>query len=103
MNDKSFVFKFFIGGREMVFEDLFRALRQYCGGHVLDVGEWDFYLTAKRKKQSPLPGQLKTALKQKSRPSTMKNLPLRRKTAVIRNLKTIVLIPCLISRCLNMS
>lgn len=28
---------------------MFAALRQYCKGDVLDVGGWDFYLTAKKK------------------------------------------------------
>lgn len=29
---------------------MFKALKHYCKGDVLDVGGWDFYLTAKKKK-----------------------------------------------------
>jgi SAM-dependent methyltransferase len=36
-------------GRDLCYREMFRALRQYCGGDVLDVGGWDFFLTAKRK------------------------------------------------------
>jgi SAM-dependent methyltransferase len=35
--------------RDLRSRALFEALRRYSGGDVLDVGGWDFYLTARRK------------------------------------------------------
>jgi SAM-dependent methyltransferase len=36
--------------RDMRYAAMFRALRKHCRGLVLDVGGWDFFLTARRKK-----------------------------------------------------
>jgi len=35
--------------RDLRSRDMFRALRAHCRGRVLDVGGWDFFLTARRK------------------------------------------------------
>ena len=36
--------------RNLRSREMFKALKQYCKGDVLDVGGWDFYLTVKKKK-----------------------------------------------------
>ncbi len=35
--------------RDILAREMFRMMRQYCRGDVLDVGGWDFYLLAKRR------------------------------------------------------
>ena len=46
---KSWLLRLLYIARDLRSGEVFRALRRYCIGHVLDVGGWDFYLTAKRK------------------------------------------------------
>ncbi len=35
--------------RDLRYRAMFSTLRRYCGGHVLDVGGWDFFLRARAK------------------------------------------------------
>lgn len=50
LTQKSLTVKFLYLARNLCSKELFRALKRYCNGDVLDVGGWDFYLTAKSKK-----------------------------------------------------
>lgn len=50
MLNKSLVWKFIYWARDIRSREIFEALRSHCHGDVLDVGGWDFYLTAKKKK-----------------------------------------------------
>jgi SAM-dependent methyltransferase len=50
MAEKSLMVKFLYWMRNLRSREMFRALKQYCKGNVLDVGGWDFYVTAKKKK-----------------------------------------------------
>jgi SAM-dependent methyltransferase len=46
---KTFISKALYSIRDLRSGTLFRALRRHCRGSVLDVGGWDFYVTALRK------------------------------------------------------
>lgn len=50
MTQKAFINKLLYIARNFRSKEIFRALKQYCRGDVLDVGGWDFYLTAKKEK-----------------------------------------------------
>lgn len=50
MVKKSLILRFLYWGRNLRSKELFKVLKQYCSGDILDVGGWDFFLTAKRKK-----------------------------------------------------
>jgi len=47
---KTFIIRALYWIRDLRSGALFRALRQHCRGSVLDVGGWDFYLTALKKR-----------------------------------------------------
>lgn len=47
---KTFLSRLFYLARDIRSRKMFVALKKYCNGKVLDVGGWDFYLTAKNKK-----------------------------------------------------
>ena len=49
MSRKSLLVRLLYFARDLRSRKLFEAIRSYCRGDVLDVGGWDFYLTAKRK------------------------------------------------------
>lgn len=49
MKPKSLVLRLLYLARDLRSRDVFRALREHCRGDVLDVGGWDFFVTAKRK------------------------------------------------------
>lgn len=70
MAKKSLLGKLFYIARDLRSSAMFKAMRKYCHGAVLDVGGWDFYLSAIRKgipfgswtviepgEQKPLPGK----------------------------------------------
>jgi SAM-dependent methyltransferase len=46
---KPFLLRLLYIARDLRSKEVFRALRQYSRGQLLDVGGWDFFLTAKRK------------------------------------------------------
>ncbi len=48
MLNKSLIWKFIYWSRDLRSKEVFHALKKYCHGDVLDVGGWDFYLTAKK-------------------------------------------------------
>ena len=48
MAQKSIIIKILYLARNLRSKEMFKALKRYCGGNVLDVGGWDFYLTAQR-------------------------------------------------------
>jgi len=48
--NKSVIWKFIYWARDIRSKKVFNALEKYCSGDILDVGGWDFYLTAKKKK-----------------------------------------------------
>jgi len=50
MIKKSFLSRAIYFLRNKRSKELFRALATYCSGNVLDVGGWDFYLEAKKRK-----------------------------------------------------
>lgn len=50
MSQKSLMVQILYWLRNLRSQEMFRALKLYCKGDVLDVGGWDFYLTAKKKK-----------------------------------------------------
>lgn len=50
MKRKTFIIRALYWIRDLRSGALFRALRQHCRGSVLDVGGWDFYLTALKKR-----------------------------------------------------
>ena len=52
MINKSLIWKLIYWTRDLRSRELFDALKNYCHGNVLDVGGWDFYLTAKKKNPS---------------------------------------------------
>lgn len=47
--ERSLFYRFLRIPRDILARDMFRAIRQYCSGHVLDVGGWDFFLTLRKK------------------------------------------------------
>lgn len=47
--ERTLFYRFLRLPRDILARDMFRAVRQYCKGNVLDVGGWDFFLTLKRK------------------------------------------------------
>lgn len=49
MKRKSRVVRLLYLARDFFSRDLYTKLRHYCAGDVLDVGGWDFYLTAKKR------------------------------------------------------
>jgi len=49
MQRKSFVNRLLYLARDLRSGQLYTTLSRFCHGNVLDVGGWDFYLTAKRK------------------------------------------------------
>jgi len=50
ISNKSFNSRILYAIRNFRSKQLFNALKQYCYGDVLDIGGWDFFLTAKKKK-----------------------------------------------------
>jgi len=48
MKPKSLLLRLLYVARDLRSRAVFRALRQHCRGEVLDVGGWDFFLTATR-------------------------------------------------------
>ena len=50
MLQKSLVWKFIYWARDLRSSKVFKALKNYCIGDVLDIGGWDFYLTAKKRR-----------------------------------------------------
>ncbi len=49
MARKSLIGRVFYLARDVMWRRMYPVLRTYSHGHVLDVGGWDFFLTAKRK------------------------------------------------------
>ena len=50
MKRKSVILRALYKARDFRSKALFDALRKHCRGHVLDVGGWDFYLTAREER-----------------------------------------------------
>lgn len=46
---KNFMFRILYFLRDLQSRAVFRVLHEFCKGEVLDIGGWDFYLTAKKK------------------------------------------------------
>jgi SAM-dependent methyltransferase len=47
--ERTFFYQFLRLPRDLLARDMFRAIKQYTHGKVLDVGGWDFFLTLKKK------------------------------------------------------
>jgi len=47
---KTLMLKLLYTARDFRSKELFKSLKEYCHGDVLDVGGWDFFLTAKKRK-----------------------------------------------------